>query len=120
MPTRTSWYKPFKEYSTKDGVSHPAGTSLTIPGQGSDLALIIKSIVKLPPIDERAFDVSSSDDPDTRELSLRMEMESLYRAEALNEAEAAQERQLSRKKAKELADKEKENEQSEDDADADK
>ena len=64
---------------------------------------MIQSIVKLPPLDERTFDSPSGAPLDEDRLLLQAEMDSLYRPEAVNEAEAAQERQLSRKKAKEAA-----------------
>lgn len=118
MATLTSWFKPFKELPADFGVSKPGGTSLTIPGQGSDLALIIQSIVKLPPIDERDYDVGTSQEIDITRLDMTAELSSLYPAEAHNEALAAQERQLSRKAAKESADEEKDEESIDADADA--
>ena len=86
------------------------GSSLTIPGQGQDLAQIISSIVKLPPLDERTFDVPSGEEPDTRVLAVSTDLEGLYKAEQVNVAEAAQERQKARKKAKEDAEGEGEGE----------
>lgn len=83
---------------------------MTIPGQGQDLAQIISSIVKLPPLDERTFDVPSGVDPDTRALAVSVDLDGLYKAEQVNVAEAAQERQKERNKAKEEAEKEKEKE----------
>ena len=80
-----------------------SGSSLTIPGQGQDLAQIISSIVKLPPLDERTFDVSTGEEPDVRALAVKTELDALYTPEARNLAEDAQERQKARKKAKEEA-----------------
>lgn len=92
------------------GVRKISGSSLTIPGQGQDLAQIISSIVKLPPLDERTFDVPSGEEPDTRSLAVSTDLDGLYKAEQVNAAVAAQERQKARKKAKEEAEKEKEKE----------
>lgn len=88
------------------GVSHVEGTSMTIPGQGSDLAAIIQSIVKLPPLDERTFDVGSGQDPDVRALMVKTDLDALYQAEGVNLAEDAKARQKARKEAKEASDKE--------------
>lgn len=91
------------------GVSVVKGSSLTIPGQGSDLALIISSIVKLPPLDERTFDTPSGVEPDMRSLAVKTELEGLYPAEGSNLADDAKERQNARKLAmKENEEKEKE------------
>ena len=92
------------------GLAVVKGSSLTIPGQGQDLAQIISSIVKLPPLDERTFDVPAGVEPDTRALAVSTDLDGLYKAEQVNVAEAAQERQKERKKAKEEAEKEKEKE----------
>lgn len=89
------------------GVSRVAGSSLTIPGQGCDLAQIIASIVKLPPLDERTFDVPSSQDPDVRALAVKTDLEALYTPEGVALAEQALARRKAAKKAKE-APKEKE------------
>lgn len=98
------------------GVSKIAGSSLTIPGQGSDLAQIIASIVKLPPLEERgSYDVSSGEDPDVRALAVKTDLEGLYTPEGVNLAKDAKERQ----KAKEEAEKAKENAEKER-SDADK
>lgn len=97
------------------GVSKIAGSSLTIPGQGSDLAQIIASIVKLPALDERTFDVPSGQEPDIRALAVKTDLEALYTAEGVNLAKDAKERQ----KAKEEAEKAKENAEKER-SDADK
>lgn len=97
------------------GVSKIAGTSLTIPGQGSDLAQIIASIVKLPPLDERTFDVPSGVEPDVRALAVKTDLEAFYTPEGVNFAKDAKERQ----KAKEEAEKAKENAEKER-SDADK
>lgn len=100
------------------GLAVVKGSSLTIPGQGQDLAQIISSIVKLPPLDERTFDVPSGVDPDTRALAVSTQLDGLYKAEQVNVAEAAQVRQKERKKAKEEAEKENaEKEERSDDAD---
>lgn len=82
------------------GVSKIAGTSLTIPGQGSDLAQIIASIVKLPSLDERTFDVPSGVEPDTRALAVKTALDSLYEPEGINLAEDAKIRQNARNEAK--------------------
>lgn len=82
------------------GVSVVKGSSLTIPGQGSDLAQIITSIVKLPPLDERTFDSPSGEAPDLRSLAVKTELEALYPAEGSNLADDAKVRQNARKQAK--------------------
>lgn len=82
------------------GVDIVKGSSLTIPGQGSDLSQIISSIVKLPPIDERTFDVGSGEELDERSLAVKTALDGLYLAEGKNLAEDAQERQKARKAAK--------------------
>lgn len=92
------------------GVSVVEGTSMTIPGQGSDLAQIIASIVKLPTLDERTFDVGSGQDPDIRSLTVQTDLNGLYEAEGRNLAEDAKVRQKQRKAAKEAEEKEKEKE----------
>lgn len=97
------------------GVSKIAGSSLTIPGQGSDLAQIIASIVKLPPLDERTFDVPSGVEPDLRSLAVKTDLDGLYTPEGVNLAKDAKQRQ----KAKEEAEKAKENAEKEP-SDADK
>lgn len=89
------------------GVSKVEGSSLTIPGQGSDLAQIIQSIVKLPPLDERTFDTKAGEEPDIRSLQVKTDLDGLYQAEGRNLAEDAHERLKARKAAKE-AEKEKE------------
>lgn len=81
------------------GVSVVKGSSLTIPGQGSDLAQIITSIVKLPPLDERTFDSPSGEAPDLRSLAVKTDLEALYLAEGLNLADDALVRQNARKQA---------------------
>lgn len=97
-----------------------SGSSMTIPGQGQDLAQIISSIVKLPPLDERTFDVPASVEPDVRVLTVQTELQGLYAPEASNAADDAQVRQKGRKKAKEETaqadkpDKEPANEEGED------
>lgn len=83
------------------GVSKVAGSSMTIPGQGCDLAQIIASIVKLPPLDERTFDVPSGVEPDTRALAVKTALDGLYTPEGVALAEEARERQNGRKKAEE-------------------
>lgn len=91
------------------GVSVVKGSSLTIPGQGSDLGQIITSIVKLPPLDERTFDTPSGEELDIRFLAVKTELEGLYPAEGGNLAEDAIVRQNARKQAKkENEEKEKE------------
>lgn len=98
------------------GISKTKGSSLTIPGQGSDLAAIIQSIVKLPPLDERTFDVGSGADPDIRALQIKTDLDALYQAEGVNLAEDAKARQKARKEAKDADDADKEKRS----ADADK
>ena len=83
------------------GVSHVKGSSLTIPGQGCDLEQIIESIVKLPPLDERTFDVPAGQDPDTRALSVKVDLDELYVPEGVALAESVQERRKAAKEAKE-------------------
>lgn len=90
------------------GVEVIKGSSLTIPGQGSDLAQIISSIVKLPPLDERNFDVPSGQDPDLRSLAVKTDLDGLYTPEGVNLAEDAKARQEAREHAKNAdSDKEK-------------
>lgn len=89
------------DVSADFGVSHVAGSSLTIPGQGCDLAQIIESIVKLPPLDERTFDVPASEEPDIRALAVKTDLEALYTPEGVALAEQVQERRKAAKKAKE-------------------
>lgn len=100
------------------GVAAPGGSSLTIPGQGSDLAQIIASIVKLPPLDERTFDSPSGEEPDFRSLAVKTELDGLYPAEGKNLAEDASERQKARKAAKEASEDEKKEERSDDAAES--
>lgn len=91
----------------KYGEAVVKGSSLTIPGQGCDLAQIISSIVKLPPLDERSFDCPAGESPDTQKLAIKVELDSMYLAEGKNLAEDASARQKGRKEAKEAAEKEK-------------
>lgn len=88
------------------GVSKTSGSSMTIPGQGSDLAQIISSIVKLPPLDERTFDSPSGVDPDVDRITVSTELDSLYPATAQSLAEDADKRIKARKKAVEAKAKE--------------
>lgn len=81
------------------GISKISGSSMTIPGQGSDLAQIIASVVKLPPIDERSFDVSSDGTLDPRALQLKTDLDALYLAEQRNAGLDARERQKARENA---------------------
>lgn len=90
------------------GVAKVVGTSMTIPGQGSDLAQIIASIVKLPPPDERNFDVPSGSDLDIRSLAVKTALDGIYLAEGVALAEEAQKRKDGRKKAEETKEKTKE------------
>lgn len=85
------------------GVSQPGGTSLTIPGQGSDLSQIIASIVKLPPLDERTFDCPAGTQPDERALQVGLDLEGMYKPEAVNLASDAAERKKARKLAEEAS-----------------
>ena len=78
------------------GVSFIKGTSMTIPGQGSDLAQIIASVVKLPPYDERDYDVKPDEDIDLERLEVLAEMRGLYTPTGKNMAEDA----IARQKAK--------------------
>lgn len=82
------------------GVSHIKGTSMTIPGQGSDLAQIIASIVKLPPLDERDFDFAAGQEVDERSAQIKAELDTMYVAEGRNLAEDAKARQEARRRAK--------------------
>lgn len=100
MSTLRGWFDHFQKMDPDFGVSHVEGSSLTIPGQGSDLQLIIQSIVKLPPLDERTFDVPANEEPDTQRLAIKAEIEHLYPSEGRNLAEDAKERQEARKAAK--------------------
>lgn len=86
------------------GVSIVKGSSLTIPGQGCDLMQIIESVVKLPPLDERTFDVPTGQDPDVRSLQVKLDLEQVYQADGVALAEDA----LARRKAKETAKESKE------------
>lgn len=90
------------------GSAKIAGTSMTIPGQGSDLAQIVASIVKLPPLDERTFDVPSGEEPDVRALAVKTDLDALYVPEGVALAEEAQKRKESRKKAEEKKEETKE------------
>ena len=81
------------------GVARPQGSSMTIPGQGSDLAQIIASIVKLPPLDERNFDSPAGVEPDVRSLVVKTELDGMYTPEGVALAEEAQKRKDARKKA---------------------
>lgn len=102
-------YKAIFSGKAKDAsFSKVEGSSLTIPGQGSDLAQIISSIVKLPPLDERTFDSPAGVEPDVRSLGVQVELDSMYRPTAVNFAEDAQVRQNARKESKEAFDAEKE------------
>ncbi len=90
------------------GVSKTRGSSLTIPGQGCDLAQIISSIVKLPPLDERTFDCPSGSEPDINVLAVKTALDGTYLAEGKNMAEDAIERKKGREKVKEVNDEKKE------------
>lgn len=90
------------------GVAKIAGSSMTIPGQGSDLAQIISSIVKLPPLDERNFDSPAGVDPDIRSLAVKTELDGMYTPEGVALAEEAQKRKDARKKAEEKKEETKE------------
>lgn len=107
MATLRGWFDTFTKDIPKEFLaSFVAGTSMTIPGQGSDLALIIQSIVKLPPLDGRTFDDPTGEaDPET--LRLRKEVEGLYPATGANLAEDIEARRKALKSDKE---KEKEKE----------
>lgn len=96
------------------GTAKVSGSSLTIPGQGSDLAQIIASIVKLPPLDERTFDSPSGVEPDIPSLAVKTELDRMYLAEGKNLAVDALERQKARKAAKEASEEEKKEERSDD------
>lgn len=89
------------------GVSVVKGTSLTIPGQGSDLAQVIASIVKLPPMDARDYDMPAGQEVDIRSLAVKTELDAMYLAEGRNLAEDAKVRQNERKQAKKANDAEK-------------
>lgn len=114
MSTLRGWFLYDKKGLPADfGVSHMTGTSLTIPGQGSDLAAIIQSIVKLPPLQEREYT-----EDELRLMQFEAEMESVYSPERVALAEEAQERQKSRKLQKQEAQKDAEKEHRDDDKDA--
>lgn len=97
------------------GVAVVKGSSLTIPGQGSDLASIIASITKLPPIDERDYDSPAGVEPDLRYLSIKTDLDGVYLAEGKNLAEDAKVRQNARNEAKKGNDDTKEDDLPEDD-----
>lgn len=83
------------------GVSVVKGSSLTIPGQGCDLMQIIESIVKLPPLDERTFDVPSGEEPDIDSLNVSVALDSMYTPEGVELAHSVLERRKAEEKAKE-------------------
>lgn len=99
------------------GASVVKGSSLTIPGQGSDLAQIIASVVKLPPIDERTFDVGNGEQVDLASLELKLELDALYFAEGQNAGEDALKRLKARKDSQEA--KPAENDEQSEEADKD-
>lgn len=101
MATLRGWFNNLTKDIPKEFLaSTVAGTSMTIPGQGSDLALIIQSIVKLPPLDGRTFDDPTGEaDPET--LRLRKEVEGLYPATGVNLAEDIEARRKVMKSDKE-------------------
>lgn len=114
MSTLRGWFLDVKKgLPAEFGVSHTTGTSLTIPGQGSDLAVIIQSIVKLPPIQEREYT-----EDELRLMQMDAEVETMYAPERVALAEEAQERQKSRKLQKQEAQKDAEKEHRDDDKDA--
>lgn len=84
------------------------GTSMTIPGQGSNLAEIIASIVKLPPMDERDFDIPAEVEPDLRSLAVKTDLESMYTPEGVNLAKDAKARQNAKEIQKKADEVEKE------------
>lgn len=86
------------------GCSVVKGSSLTIPGQGCDLMQIIESIAKLPPLDERTFDVFSGEEPDIDSLRISAALDSMYVPEGVALAESA----LARRKAAQTSKKAKE------------
>lgn len=100
MSTMRGWFTHFEEMAPDFGVSVVKGTSMTVPGQGSDLMTIIQSIVKLPPLDERTFDVGAGEEVDTDRLAIQSDIEGLYPAEGKNYAEDAKVRQEARKASK--------------------
>lgn len=90
--------------SSDFGVSVVKGSSLTIPGQGCDLMQIIESVVKLPPLDERTFDVLSKEEPDVRALQVKLDLEELYTPDGVALAKDVQERRKAKETAKEVKD----------------
>lgn len=113
MSTLRGWFLDEKKgLPAEFGLSHTTGTSLTIPGQGSDLAVIIQSIVKLPPIQEREYT-----EDELRLMQLDAEVETMYAPERVALAEEAQERQKSRKLQKQEAQKDAEKEHRDDEKD---
>lgn len=109
----TRFYTPVDILSGKlpkdFGLAKVDGTSMTIPGQGSDLETIIASIVKLPALDERTFDVGVNEEIDETALAMKAELDGMYLAEGKNLADDAKARQNARKEAKK-ANEEKEKE----------
>lgn len=86
MSTLRNWFAYMSKEVPKEFLaSIVSGTSETIPGQGSDLATIIQSIVKLPPQDPKNYDGTSDDN--IEEMMLRREVEGLYPATGANLAE---------------------------------
>lgn len=83
------------------GSSKVKGSSLTIPGQGCNLMQIIESIVKLPPLDERTFDVRSGEEPDIDSLKVSVALDSLYTPEGVALAESVVERRKAAQTVKE-------------------
>lgn len=102
MATLRGWYNTFSKETPKEFLaSHVDGTSMTVPGQASDLAVIIQSIVKLPPLDERTFDQGANGTATPEELIVRKEVEGLYPATGANLAEDISARKKAEKAAKE-------------------
>lgn len=118
MSTLRGWFEPLGEMPKEFTENAVKGTSMTVPGQGSDLALIIQSIVKLPPLDERTFDSPAGEDPDVERLALKVELDSMYAPEGAAQAEIAAERQKARKAEKAAAEATKDEEEHSDDKDA--
>lgn len=102
MATLRGWFNTFSKETPKEFLaSYVDGTSMTVPGQGSDLAVIIQSIVKLPPLDERTFDSPANTEVDADTLIVRKEVEGLYPATGANLAEDISARKKAEKAAKE-------------------
>lgn len=118
MSTLRGWFDLLADMPKEFTDNAVKGTSMTVPGQGSDLALIIQSIVKLPPLDERTFDSPAGEDPDIERLGLKVELDSMYAPEGAAQAEMAAERQKARKAEKAAAEAKKDEDEHRENEDA--